>query len=341
MGIGLGILVGSMLKIFVNTNLGHNTNETKSIFVESNLKKGTSISDIGFKLNKSKKESKIISSRWKELSDQNPDIDVGGYFISLDSEEYAQLNPNKILPSASTIKIAILLITLEMIDNGELFWNEPIELKKELIGSGSGWMAYEQIGKHFPTHEIANEMIRISDNTAANLLIKRIGGINSINKRIKRIGLKDTQINNFLPDLKGTNTTTAKDMALIIAMIDSGMVLTPKSRDLFRGIMSTSVSNNLIPAGVLKGLRIKQEKIDYQLLSQGFKIYNKTGEIGNSYSDAGLIQMPDNTKAVASFIVKGPLNDPRSSQLIRDMASVIIEEIKPKSMLNPDDDPSL
>ena len=341
MGIGLGILVGSMLKIFVNTNLGHRTIKNKSIFVDGNLRKSTSISDLGFKLNKSKKESNIISSRWKELSDENPGIDVGGYFISLDSEEYAQLNPNKILPSASTIKIAILLITLEMIDNGELFWNEPIELKKELIGSGSGWMAYEQIGKHFPTHEIANEMIRISDNTAANLLIKRIGGINSINKRIKRIGLKDTQINNFLPDLKGTNTTTAKDMALIIAMIDSGMVLTPKSRDLFRGIMSTSVSNNLIPAGVLKGLRIKQEKIDYQLLSQGFKIYNKTGEIGNSYSDAGLIQMPDNTKAVASFIVKGPLNDPRSSQLIRDMASVIIEEIKPKSMLNPDDDPSL
>ena len=129
--------------------------------------------------------------------------------------------------------------------------------------------------------------------------------------------------------MKGTNTTSAKDLAHSIAEVDLGNTLKPRTRDLFREIMSTSITNRLLPGGLLKGLGISRGDTDYNLLIKGYTVYNKTGDIGIAYADAGLIQMPDNTRAVAGFLVKGPYNDPRSAELIRDMAAAMAPLLKP------------
>ena len=73
---------------------------------------------------------------------------------------------------------------------------------------------------------------------------------------------------------------------------------------------------------------VNQGDADYNLLIRGLRVYNKTGDIGIAYADAGLIQLPDNTRAVAGFIVKGPFNDPRSTQLIREMAAAMAPFLK-------------
>jgi beta-lactamase class A len=52
-------------------------------------------------------------------------------------------------------------------------------------------------------------------------------------------------------------------------------------------------------------------------------VYNKTGDIGIAYADAALIQLPSGQRAVAAFMVKGPFNDPRSTNLIRAMAAEV------------------
>ena len=57
---------------------------------------------------------------------------------------------------------------------------------------------------------------------------------------------------------------------------------------------------------------------------------NKTGDIGIAYADGALIELPSGQRAVAAFMVKGPFNDPRSTELIRSMAAemsrVLIKE---------------
>ena len=58
-------------------------------------------------------------------------------------------------------------------------------------------------------------------------------------------------------------------------------------------------------------------------MSYGISTYNKTGDIGIAYSDAALIQLPTGQRAVAAFMVKGPFNDPRSTDLIRAMAGEV------------------
>ena len=141
-----------------------------------------------------------------------------------------------------------------MLEKEEIIWNEKLILSEDVIGGGSGWMAYQEIGEIFPVYEVASEMIRVSDNTATNLLIKRLGGIKIVNQKFKEIGLKNTKINNYLPDLDGTNLTSTKDLSLAIALVDKGYLLNVRSRDIFREIMQKSKTNTLIPSGILRGL---------------------------------------------------------------------------------------
>jgi len=184
-------------------------------------------------------------------------------------------------------------------------------------------MASKPLGTRFPFYEAATEMIRISDNSATNLLIKRLGGKDAVNTSFQDLGLGATMLRNWLPDLDGTNTTSARDLARTIALVDTGEKLGPRARDLFREILGTSRTNTLLPAGMLKGFGKESASPDEELLPYGVTVYNKTGDIGIAYADAGLIQLPNGQRAVAAFLVKGPFNDPRSADLIRAMAAEV------------------
>jgi beta-lactamase class A len=91
--------------------------------------------------------------------------------------------------------------------------------------------------------------------------------------------------------------------------------------------MGSSRTNTLMPLGLLQGLGKDSADPDSELLSFGITVYNKTGDIGIAYSDAGLIQLPTGQRAVAAFMVKGPFNDPRSTDLIRAMAAEVAQTL--------------
>jgi len=329
--ISLSILLGSLLritgplnqKIKINRKLNLESNSRRAIEKVLSNKKSQLSLFYDDKLEGFERLEELIN-KWESLIIKNPDLYISCFFISLDDQVYAEVKSDIELPAASSIKVPILIVLLTMLDQGEIFWNERLTLTKDTIASGSGWMAYQKIGEKFPIFEVASEMIRVSDNTATNLLIKRLGGIKILNQKFKEIGLKNTQINNFLPDLDGTNLTSTKDLSLAMALVDSGYLLNVVSRDLFREIMQKSTTNTLIPSGILRGLGKESKDTDYHLSLKGYLVHNKTGDIGISYSDTALIQTPYNSRAFASFIVKGPFNDSRSPELIRNLSAELV-----------------
>ena len=276
-----------------------------------------------------KQEITALSEKWKQLAAQQKDLKTSAYMLILDDGRFAQLEAERPMPAASSIKTPILLASLELLDSGDLHWNEPLTLTKELIGGGAGWMASKPVGSRFPTFEVATEMIRVSDNSATNLLIERVGGQAAINARFQALGLPATEVNNWLPDLDGTNTTSARDLSRSIALVDSGETLSPRSRDLFREVMSKSVTDTLLPTGLLQGIGGAQGAPNESLSRKGYHVYNKTGDIGIAYADAGLIELPDGRRAVAGFLVQGPFNDPRSTNMIRALAKAMAAHLKP------------
>ncbi len=329
--ISLSVLLGSLLKIVGPINQSIQTNKKFNIVGNSRrpikkelINKKSNLSLFyDNKLERFERLEKLIK-KWDSLVIKNPDLDISCFFISLENQSYAEIKSELKLPAASSIKVPILIVLLTMLDQGEIFWDEKLTLTEDTIGRGSGWMGYQKIGTKFPVFEVASEMIRVSDNTATNLLIKRLGGIEIVNKKFNDIGLKNTQINNFLPDLEGTNLTSAKDLSLAMALVDSGYILTLGSRDIFREIMQKSKTNTLIPSGILRGLGKANKDTDYHLSLKGYLVQNKTGDIGISYSDTAIIQTPYNSRAFASFIVKGPFNDPRSPELIRNLSAELV-----------------
>jgi len=333
--IALSVLLGSFLTIFGPINQKYKINQkinvkgrtSRSIKKELRTRKSSFSSFYDNKLEKFKRLEKLIN-KWEKHIIKNPDLDVSAFFLSLDNQVYAEIKSDAKLSAASSIKVPILIVLLTMLDREEIVWDEKLILSEDVIGGGSGWMAYQEIGVNFPLYEVASEMIRVSDNTATNLIIKRLGGIKKVNQKLKEIGLKNTQINNYLPDLDGTNFTSTKDLSLAMALVDNGYLLNVSSRDIFREIMRKSKTNTLIPSGILRGLGKESRETDYHLSLKGYLVHNKTGDIGISYADTALIQTPYNSKAFASFIVKGPFNDPRSTELIRNLSAELVPFLK-------------
>ena len=356
MGIGLGVITGSALKLMapqvrqqklvlpewlsdqkwirVLSSSAQSGDEAETTSTpQQNLSKEVTQQSAGLPQRQfsPSEEIKALSKQWLALAAQQKDLKASAYMLILDDGRFAQMNAERPMPAASAIKTPILVAAMELIDSGDLKWNEPLTLSKTLVGGGAGWMASRPLGSRFPTHEVATEMIRVSDNTATNLMIARAGGKERINARFQEMNLPATVVNNWLPDLDGTNTTSARDLSRAIALVDSGETLAPRSRDLFREVMATSVTNTLLPTGLMRGLGGKQGAPDDTLAQKGYRVYNKTGDIGIAYADAGLIELPDGRRAVAGFLVRGPFNDPRSTELIRRMAAAMAPYLKPQS----------
>ncbi len=323
MGIGLGVITGTALKLLAPRLASGSINAPRAL--------PTSASPLqslpqGLPLGRFEPHLELtgLSQAWARLAAVHKDLKATGFVLVLDDGRFAQLRSNEPMPAASSIKTPVLLAAMEDVDRGLLRWNEPLPLTKEVVGGGAGWMGGSPLGTRFPVYEAAAEMIRVSDNTATNLLIKRLGGKARIDARFLSLGLTATKVNNWLPDLGGTNTTSSRDLARTIALVETGERLSPRARDLFREVMGRTVTRTLIPAGVLRGVTGSSTyPPDGELRAKGITVLNKTGDIGIAYADGALIELPNGQRAVAAFMVKGPFNDPRSTELIRSMAAEV------------------
>ncbi|MEB3184604.1 MAG: serine hydrolase, partial [Cyanobacteriota bacterium] len=200
MGLGLGVITGTVLKLLApqlaSGAASRPSAGNPSLPESPQLRPGLKLGSF-----EPRSELTALSQRWARLAASQKDLKASAFLLVLDDGRFAQLQPDLPLPAASSIKTPILLAGLEDLDAGKLRWNEPLQLTKELVGGGAGWMASKPLGSRFPFFEAATEMIRVSDNSATNLLIKRLGGKTELNGRFQAMGLAATVVNNWLPDL--------------------------------------------------------------------------------------------------------------------------------------------
>ena len=138
MGIGLGVITGTGLKLLAPQLAGGtkgSANKPSPALMPSAqpLPRGLALGRF-----EPKTELTAVSQKWAQLAARHKDLQASGYLLVLDDGRYAQLQPDKPLPAASSIKTPILLAGLEDLDAGKLRWNEPLALTKEVIGGGAG-----------------------------------------------------------------------------------------------------------------------------------------------------------------------------------------------------------
>ncbi|MFM7887079.1 MAG: serine hydrolase, partial [Pseudanabaena sp.] len=299
-GVGLSVIVGTALSFWQNQQL----NRAKAVVPEVSAKEEANKSTQEIVPLNLKTEATPLVSKIKELAAKEKDLSMQMMVVDLDSGAYVQVGANQTIAAASTIKTPILVAFFQDVDAGKIKLDEPLEMTSDVKVGEAGDFQLLPTGTKISAITTATQMIVISDNTATNMIIKRLGGVAALNQRFKSWGLNNIVINNQLPDLEGTNTISTQDMVTLLAMIDKGKLIEPRSRDRFMDIMRRPVTNTLLPKG----------------LDEDARIVHKTGDIRSAVGDAGIVDMPNGKRYAIAVMVKRPDNDQRANELIRQIS---------------------
>ncbi|MFN6469498.1 MAG: serine hydrolase [Nostoc sp. SerVER01] len=245
-----------------------------------------------------------ITSQIRTLLASYKTLNPGIFFLDLDTGNYIDINGEKRFAAASTIKFPLLVALFQEIDAGRIKLTDKLVMRRDLRVGESGTMQYKPIGTKFSVLETATLMMTISDNTATNLVLDRLGGTAKVNQRFRSWGLQNTAMQNLLPDIPGKNTTSSKDLVRLAALVSNNRLLSPNSRNQVLGIMRRVKTNSLLPAGI----------------GQGATIAHKTGTLRFIIGDAGIIQMPNGKSYLAGVLVQRPNHDPRAGDFVREVS---------------------
>ncbi|HEY9652499.1 MAG TPA: serine hydrolase, partial [Coleofasciculaceae cyanobacterium] len=321
LGIGIGAIVGTLLSSLNPTS--HASVKAKSAAeaaVQEQENSTASNSPTPLALSQ---EIGPLKAQIQTLVGQNSTLQPG-IFIVDDSGAYVDWNGSETLAAASTIKLPILVAFFQDVDAGKIRLDEVLTLQQNEIASGSGNLQYQQPGTKFTALEVATKMMTISDNTATNMLITRLGGAEVLNQRFSSWGLTTTVLRNPLPDIEGTNTTSPKELSQLMSIVNQGNLVSMRSRDRILHIMQNTELNTLLPKG----------------LGTGATIAHKTGNIGSLIADVGLVDMPTGKRYIIAVMVKRPHNDAKAQELIRQISRTVYDffnqpSATPTSTLTP------
>jgi beta-lactamase class A len=97
------------------------------------------------------------------------------------------------VPTASTIKLPIMAELFFEASEGKLAWKQKVTLTDNDKVSGSGVLRELSDGDQLSIRDLMHLMIVVSDNTATNLILHRIGG-DTVNARMEKLGLRQTAV---------------------------------------------------------------------------------------------------------------------------------------------------
>ena len=151
----------------------------------------------------------------------------------LTSGEMIRINAGLVFPQASSIKIAILIELLRQAQEGQQVLGDRIEIKHAQLVDGSGILNhFSEGGSAVSLGELAVLMIQLSDNSATNILVERVG-MSSVNATMSRLGLERTKLQRVMMDQEAQrgereNISSPAEMAVLLERLVQGKILDAK-----------------------------------------------------------------------------------------------------------------
>lgn len=121
---------------------------------------------------------------------------TGIYVKHLRTGEEAAIRGDESFSSASVIKLAILIRAFQMVDAKQLDLNERVDIRRADLRDGSGVFQYHDVGLRPTYRDLLTEMVITSDNTATDLMVRRIGGVDALNAWLTATGFTHTRMMN-------------------------------------------------------------------------------------------------------------------------------------------------
>ena len=252
---------------------------------------------------------------------------VGFYFLDLDSRDSLTLDADVRLHAASTMKLPVLVQLFRDAEAGWFSLDDSVWVTRTFrsIVDGSPYQLsltddsdstlYDRLGRRASVGELAELMITVSSNLAANILIERVNAAR-VQHSMRELGADSIAVLRGVEDVKAyeaglSNTTTARDLGVILAAIAEGRAAPERACGEMMEILFRQQFNDGIPAGLPAEARVA----------------HKTGIITAINHDAGIIELADGRRYVLVILTRG-IEDPATSDtLIADLSRLIYAHV--------------
>ena len=215
--------------------------------------------------------------------EQQLDGVLGVAILDLNSGQQILIRADEIFPQASSIKIAVLAELYHQAQqsahgaSGKATLNDRYVLRAADIVPDSAILGGLTPGVSSLTNrDLATIMVAVSDNSATNVLIDRVG-MDNVVRLTDSLGLAHTQLRRKMMDLQAAaqgreNISTPREMMELLEQLHSGKVIGAPLLDDFFNILATH-KDSWIPRD----------------LPEGLKIANKPGELEGVRNDSGIV----------------------------------------------------
>ena len=177
----------------------------------------------------SQTDKKLLSLLEQTIDGFNGNIGI--YVKNLKTGKTTSINGDTIFPTASIVKVPILVGVMDKIQKGELDYNQELNYKDSLLYEGVDILGSFKTDEKIVLKKIIMLMLTTSDNTASLWLQSLAGTGTRINALLDSAGLKITRINSRTPgresnrSIYGWGQTTPKEMGILLEMIYKDQII--------------------------------------------------------------------------------------------------------------------
>jgi beta-lactamase class A len=211
--------------------------------------------------------------------------DIGIYVKNIRTGKTVSINADTIFPTASIVKVPILLGIMDKIQKGELQYDSSFTYKDSLLYEGSDILGSFKSSEKILLKKVIMLMLTTSDNTASLWLQSIAGTGTRINEMLKNLGMKSTRVNSRTPGRENNRTqygwgqTTPAEMGTIFEKIYRNEIFSATAcermmRSLGRNYWDEDEAISQIPPTI--------------------EVFSKNGCVNASRSEVLLVNAPNN-----------------------------------------------
>jgi beta-lactamase class A len=255
---------------------------------------------------------------------------VGVAIKHVESGTELMINADQTYPMASTYKVPILAELFYQRAEGKLSLNDRIEVTpSDVHPGGTIALLLDGPGLVMSVHNLINLMMRVSDNSAADILINRLGAAN-VTGRMRKLGLDRIRVDRstleMILDQEGLDYATNGRLPLPqlrerLDAVDSQTAARANERfNATEKDVATPRQMTLLLEKIIRGEIVDRgssdEMIEFMshsmigegripaLLPQGTRVVHKTGTISGSTNDVGIIFLPNGSHLLITVLTK-------------------------------------
>jgi beta-lactamase class A len=233
---------------------------------------------------------------------------VLGYSVmNLDTGERLALRGDETFPTASLIKVPILVTLYDLVDKKQLSLDDPLTVLQIDQVPGSGVLQFMKPGMTLTVNDAAKLMIILSDNTATNLILDRIA-IRRVWAKMESLGQPHTNVhtktihpnNSVAKDSSvkyGLGVTTPNEMATLFGLLAEGKAVNPAADSAMLEILSNNADGEQMQRYIenLGGVPHKTGSTDSVRTECAlFRLHSRVVACGKTKQNGDTRYLPDN-----------------------------------------------